>query len=502
MTTPTARRSRRQAARVAQAAGIAAAAAARDRVDVLGLEAEATLATIAEARAAARSAEVVELRAVAHWADQFRITDPEQWAISGDALEMLEDLETHPETAARLTHEAGELGTEGILRLLGEGAFMVREFAVTDLAVTLAMSEQGARHYVAETVELRDRLPRFWGQVMAGRLPVWKARRVAEQTIPLKAATAGFVDAQLEQFAHQLSLTRITKCVEAAIIRCQPDLAERRAEAAAEGRGVWVEDDTTDGTTRIEATLDSPDAHAFDRALDDTADRARRTRRRIISAGAQGQGGRGARRPAVRDRPRHRRHQRDRGRTGQGQEHRRVAGVPPAPAHQLPLRKRQRRRVGVRAGDPGPGRGPALLATRPGAHRRGRALAERADPRHPGRDHPGGRPGRADRGRCLRTPRRAGPGGLRTRPRLRLPLVRPAGATYDLDHIDPYVPPDDGGPPGQTSTANTARLCRYHHRVKTHGHWRYQRTGPTAVTWTSPQGRTYTVDHTGTHTTD
>ena len=76
------------------------------------------------------------------------------------------------------------------------------------------------------------------------------------------------------------------------------------------------------------------------------------------------------------------------------------------------------------------------------------------------------------------------------------------GATYDLDHIDPYVPPDDGGPPGQTSTANTARLCRYHHRVKTHGHWRYQRTGPTHVTWTSPQGRTYTVDHTGTHTTD
>ncbi len=76
------------------------------------------------------------------------------------------------------------------------------------------------------------------------------------------------------------------------------------------------------------------------------------------------------------------------------------------------------------------------------------------------------------------------------------------GASYDLDHIDPYVPPDDGGPPGQTSTSNTARLCRYHHRVKTHGHWRYRRTGPTAVTWTSPQGRTYTVDHTGTHSTD
>ena len=196
----------------------------------------------------------------------------------------------------------------------------MREFAVTDLAVTLAMSEQAARHYVAETVELRDRLPRLWGQVMAGRLPVWKARRVAEQTIPLNAAAAGFVDAQLAEFAHRLSLTRISRCVEAAIIRCQPDLAERRAEAAAEARGVWVEDDTTDGTTRIEAVVDSPDAHAFDRALDDTADRPGRTRRRIVAAGAQGQGCRGARRPAVRDRPGHRRHHPDRGRTGQGQE--------------------------------------------------------------------------------------------------------------------------------------------------------------------------------------
>jgi hypothetical protein len=75
-----------------------------------------------------------------------------------------------------------------------------------------------------------------------------------------------------------------------------------------------------------------------------------------------------------------------------------------------------------------------------------------------------------------------------------------SGATYDLDHIDPYVPPDDGGPHGKTSTANTAKLCRYHYRVKTHGHWDYRRTGPTSLTWTSPQGRVYIVDHTGTHT--
>ena len=37
----------------------------------------------------------------------------------------------------------------------------------------------------------------------------------------------------------------------------------------------------------------------------------------------------------------------------------------------------------------------------------------------------------------------------------------------DQDHIDPYVPIDDGGPPGQTHPENLAPLCRRHHRCKT-----------------------------------
>ena len=74
----------------------------------------------------------------------------------------------------------------------------------------------------------------------------------------------------------------------------------------------------------------------------------------------------------------------------------------------------------------------------------------------------------------------------------------------DLDHIQPYVPLDDGGPPGQTSPANLACLCRRHHRAKTFAGWRYRRLpdppgdpgdgdpGPT-YEWTSPTLRTYRV---------
>ena len=64
----------------------------------------------------------------------------------------------------------------------------------------------------------------------------------------------------------------------------------------------------------------------------------------------------------------------------------------------------------------------------------------------------------------------------------------------------PTSHPDDGGPPDQTNTHNLARLCRFHHRVKTRGDWHYTHDPTTGIlTWTSPQGRTYTVDEHGTY---
>jgi 5-methylcytosine-specific restriction endonuclease McrA len=62
----------------------------------------------------------------------------------------------------------------------------------------------------------------------------------------------------------------------------------------------------------------------------------------------------------------------------------------------------------------------------------------------------------------------------------------------DQDHTVPYVPMDEGGPPGQTSPANLACLCRRHHRLKTFTGWTYQRAGPDTYTWTNPHGLTYT----------
>ena len=56
----------------------------------------------------------------------------------------------------------------------------------------------------------------------------------------------------------------------------------------------------------------------------------------------------------------------------------------------------------------------------------------------------------------------------------------------DLDHITPYVPMDEGGPPGQTHPGNLAPLCQTHHRVKTHTAWDYK----------APRRRQLHLDHT------
>ncbi len=63
----------------------------------------------------------------------------------------------------------------------------------------------------------------------------------------------------------------------------------------------------------------------------------------------------------------------------------------------------------------------------------------------------------------------------------------------DLDHIDPYVPLDEGGPPGQTSPENLAALCRRHHRCKTFTRWRYRRRRDGTYEWTDPGGTRFLV---------
>jgi hypothetical protein len=78
------------------------------------------------------------------------------------------------------------------------------------------------------------------------------------------------------------------------------------------------------------------------------------------------------------------------------------------------------------------------------------------------------------------------------------PFAANTGRRKQCDHTKPYVPPDHGGPPGQTGLDNLGPMTTFHHRVKTHGNWQVWQPVPGIYLWRDPHGHLYLVDHTGT----
>ncbi len=67
-----------------------------------------------------------------------------------------------------------------------------------------------------------------------------------------------------------------------------------------------------------------------------------------------------------------------------------------------------------------------------------------------------------------------------------------------LDHSVPYIPMDQGGPPGQTGLHNLGPLGRRHHRVKTFDGFTVHQVAVGTYFWRTPTGHWCRVDHRGT----
>ena len=368
-------------------------------------------------------------------------------------------------------------------------------------------------------IELRDRLPLCWAQVMAGNLRVWKARRIAEQTIPLTAKVAEAVDTSLAPFASEDD-ARAGSCGRWTPRSCATTPSWPRSVRKPPPRSAAPgSTDRLDGTTDLSALLDTPDAHALDHALDTVAttlgrlgDHDARDVRRARALGVLADPQYALDLHDAASRHRHRRPP--------------TRSAPTCDAHGRRHRLRRTKRLSPTLHvhlhlD-------ALQATDAVRDLR-RSDAERDAAVHLGRVDKAGRqlgarslavierwiagltPGTTlkltpvvDLTELISVDAYEIPPPLRRQVaerdhHCRFPWCTNAGR-YDIDHIDAYLDPDDGGPPGQTNTHNLARLCRYHHRVKTRGDWHYTHDPTTGVlTWTSPQGRTYTVDEHGTY---
>ena len=86
-----------------------------------------------------------------------------------------------------------------------------------------------------------------------------------------------------------------------------------------------------------------------------------------------------------------------------------------------------------------------------------------------------------------------------TSPRDVFPYAVSTSRRRDIDHPLPYLPPERGGPPGQTRLDNAAPMTRFHHRLKTFAGWHVRQPEPGTYLWRSPHGHYWLTTITGTH---
>ncbi|MEE3128490.1 MAG: hypothetical protein VX494_14885 [Actinomycetota bacterium] len=410
----------------------------------------------------------------------------------------------------------GMPGADTMLELAGPGAPEVSEFAVIELAAALGRSTDSGRMLLSDAVEARYRLPKIWQRLLDGQVQVWRIRRVTEVTRPLTAEAAAFVDAHLAHVAHTASFTTIKRLVAEAAARFDPETTEMEEVDTAATLHVTLDLSTawsigTAGGVHLTGLLDRADAEELEAAIRTIADQLAAAgstdsldvrRAKALGYLSRGDltldtapGGRAA--------------------TSASEER----------ASRPPTRTTRTRQVVLHIHlseaaltsspevDPDTGMLGLHLARVENHHQTVTADAVRDWLGVPGTQvtvKPV-----IDLADQIAVDSYEIPDRISTRVKLKrtmcvFPHCTRTSARTDLDHIEEYVPPDRGGPPGQTATDTLAPLCRRHHRAKTHPspvstssttvRWDYVQLTPTTWLWTSPHGIRFLVHPDGTTT--
>jgi len=346
-----------------------------------------------------------------------------------------------------------------MVALAGPGAPLVHEHAPLEFAVALGAGPDTGRMIMGQAIELAHRLPRLWQRVVTEQVPAFQARQIANQTMSLSLEVATKVDELIAKSKRRLTKAATEEIVTEALLLCDPDEAARREAAAQEKRGVWLNrDNLTDSKSLADvfARLDAPDAEALDATLDKIAHILHRLTPEDVE-------------PVP--------HQALRA-TALG-----ILADPHAAAELLDteqLRPTKPATVYIHleaddlaafltttgddtAVDQGADHGARMERYGPATLRLVQQWLQRRDVKltpvinmsNDASVDTHDPPTRMAEQVALRDGTCIAPGCTRS------------ARAADKDHRDPYLPPDTGGPPGQTRPSNLDSLCRSHHRMKT-----------------------------------
>ena len=391
----------------------------------------------------------------------------------------------HPATAQTGSAVWGDAGLPGLTdcdeQLGGDGCPAVAAFAPEPFAAALGTSTMAGMQLLADALDLAHRLPRAWAAVRALEVPAWRARRLAQATHHLSREAATHVDRRLDGRLGTGGARMVEQAVAQAAAMYDP---ESQGEAERRGCDAWdvilthATDRTWAGTSHLEATGDTLDLTRFyDLVCDQAAHLAalgdpddlgvRKARALGVIADAQG---------AL-----------DLGHTAGSEPMRRPTLAKTRLYHltAADLFADPRRTTGVGEAER---LGPATVARIKEWLGHSRATIVPV----------------LDLQREDAVDEHDPPPWMRETVILRdrhcvFPWCARDARACDLDHIEPYVAMDEGGPPGQTNPLNLAPLCRRHHRAKTAGRGRYRRERDGTYTWRGPHGQTFVVTTQSTH---
>ncbi|HEX5493596.1 MAG TPA: DUF222 domain-containing protein [Mycobacteriales bacterium] len=334
------------------------------------------------------------------------------------------------------------------------------EFAADEVAVELCLTRRAAENRLGQAVEMTTRTPAILHALEAGRLDLYRASAITDATYGLDDATAAQVATQVVGRVERRNVSEIRRTVRQAVLRVDPDGAERRRERARADRKV-VLTPLDDGMAELTAFLPADQASAVYRRVDALARGAR------VLGDERGADARradvfvnlllGRRDPGMAGEP------------GSGLRplvHVTVSASTLAGADDKPGRL--------------DGYGPigAAFARQIAADPTGtwkRLVTDPTDGSLIEHSHNTYRPPaalddfiRARDGQC------------------RFPSCQRSAQHADLDHTIPW-------PTGPTAIGNLGALCRRHHRLKHQTTWRLTQTNG-RFCWTSPTGRNYITE--------
>ncbi len=383
--------------------------------------------------------------------------------------------------------------------IAGPGTPWVAEFAVVELSGALGLSHESALALVGDALDLHHRLPRLWALVRDLRVPVHLGRAAAQASRDLDGAAVDHADRLLAWQPRRLNPHRIGVLVHEARLYADPDRAAADHDEALAMRRVDVDHAVgAPGVSEVHMSLDTADALAFDHTITALAGTMKQLGhpgsldvRRATGVGVLADPQRALDLLAADEVPAQEWDTSEAIAVAEEACFRRAAPSTSTDGGEVTLVLHLSDRDLLTAGPLGSGAvathdvlGPVAVTTL-SSWLMGAAKVVIKPVLDPARLSP--------------VDRHDPPARLADAVRLRdvtcvFPGCTRSSARADLDHIDPYVPPGEGGPPGQTSYEGLAPLCRRHHRAKTHADFSYHRRPDGAYEWRLPTGTTATTE--------